>query len=79
MAEVMRKITPMSVSIHPSDEHPVFGVGVLHLTLEDDAGGYFFTLKQICTDQHEEQTIRVELEELKLCVKAGEKLLKGVE
>jgi len=68
----------MSVSIHPSDEHPVFGAGALHLALEDDAGGYFFTLKQISTDGRESQTLRIELEELKLCVKAGEKLLKGV-
>ena len=72
------KITPMSVSIHPSDEHPVFGTGAFHLELQDEAGGYFFKLTQIATDYHEEQVIRIELEELILCVKAGEKLLKGV-
>jgi hypothetical protein len=74
-----RKITPMSVSIHPDSEHPVFGAGVLHLSLQDDAGGYYFELKQICTDDQGEQMIRIELSELELCVQAGKKLLRGVE
>lgn len=44
--EVSLKMTPIAVSIHREQEHPLFGEGVIHLKLEDEAGGFFFTVSQ---------------------------------
>jgi hypothetical protein len=65
------KITPIAVSIHQSTEHPLFGEGVIHLNLEDEAGGFFFEVSQ------EGQSFRVDFEELKQLVVAGKFLLDG--
>ena len=53
------KITPIAVSIHRESEHPLYGEGVIHLKLEDEAGGFFFEVSQ------EGQAFRVDFEELK--------------
>jgi hypothetical protein len=65
------KMTPIAVSIHRENEHPLFGEGVIHLKLEDEAGGFFFTVSQ------EECSMRIDYDEIKQLVIAAKFLLDG--
>lgn len=65
------KMTPIAVSIHRENEHPLFGEGVIHLKLEDEAGGFFFTVSQ------EEGSMRIDCDEIKQLVIAAKFLLDG--
>ncbi len=49
------QITPVSYAIHKKDESPIFGDDTLRLTVQDDAGGYYYTIESVCpTDTHED-------------------------
>lgn len=65
------KMTPIAVAIHRDTEHPLFGEGVIHLKLEDDAGGYYFIVSQ------EGVEFKIDFEEIKQLVVAGKFLLNG--
>jgi len=52
--------TITEVAIHPHNVNPIYGDGVLHVNLADEAGGVFITLTQ------EGQMIRIDAEELPL-------------
>lgn len=66
-------ITPISVSIHRADAHPIYSEGSIVVTLQDEGGGYFFQLAQ------DSDRITIDLDELKKCISAAEFLLSGVE
>ena len=51
------------------DRNPVFGEGIVTITVDDDAAGGYIVLTQ------EEQTIKLDLEELQLIAKTARKLL----
>ena len=38
--------TVIAVSVHPVGVNPVFGEGITHIRLNDDAGGYYIELEQ---------------------------------
>ena len=43
-------ITPIKYALHTKDESPIFGTDTIHLTINDDAAGYFYTIEKICPD-----------------------------
>jgi hypothetical protein len=51
------------------DRNPIFGEGVTTITIDDEAAGGFIVLTQ------EEQTIKVDLEELQLITKTAMRML----
>lgn len=67
------EITPIMVSLHREHEHPLYGEGVIHLKLEDEAGGFFFTVSQ------DGDGFRIDYNEIKALVVAADYLLKTVE
>ena len=51
------------------DRNPIFGEGVVTVTIDDEAAGGYIVLTQ------EEQTIKVDLEELQIITKTAMKML----
>lgn len=65
------KMTPIAVSIHRDNVHPLFGEGAIHLKLEDDAAGFYFTVSQ------DDVGFKIDADEIKQLVIAGKFLLDG--
>ena len=65
------RATAISVHITRTEQHPVFGQGVL-LTLEDEGGGAFLEIR---TTDDDGGKIRLELEELEVLVIEARKLI----
>jgi hypothetical protein len=59
----------ISTVVHMDDRNPIFGEGIVTITVDDDAAGGFIVLTQ------EEQTIKVDPDELQLIAKTARKLL----
>ena len=59
----------ISTVVHMDDRNPIFGEGVVTITIDDEAAGGFIVLTQ------EEQTIKVDLEELQLITKTAMRML----
>ena len=66
-------MTPIAVSIHRETEHPLFGEGVIHLKLEDDAGGFYFFVSQ------DEGGFKIDTDEINQLAIAAKFLLDGAE
>ena len=54
--------TILKVAIHPKDVNPVFGVGVTHVSIEDEAAGGFILLAQ--HNERPEGVLAFDIEEL---------------
>ena len=54
--------TIIKVAIHPKDANPVFGVGVTHVSIEDEASGGFILLAQ--HNERPEGVLAFDIEEL---------------
>ena len=67
------KTTMTKFAIHRTGDNPVFGEGVIHVSLDDEGGGSFLVLEQ------ESQKIRITLEELELLVAEAKRLVEGAE
>ncbi len=59
----------ISTVVHLDDRNPIFGDDITTITIDDDACGGYIVLTQ------NEQTIRVDLDELQLIAKTAMKLL----
>jgi hypothetical protein len=59
----------VSTVVHMDDRNPVFGEGVVTVTIDDEAAGGYIVLTQ------EEQTIKVDPDELQLIAKTAIKML----
>ncbi len=70
------KSTVLSISIHRADKNPVFGEGVTHVSLQDDAAGPFIEIRQSDVDA-QAGLIRIEMEGLEAITEAARKLMKG--
>jgi hypothetical protein len=70
------RATTISVHITRTEQHPVFGEGVL-LTLDDEGGGAFLIIQD--TSAADSGKIRLELGELEQLVIEAKKLLAAVE
>lgn len=67
--------TTIAVAVH-SGKNPIWGEGVIHVCLEDEAAGLFIVLKQN-TDDAVQPTIRVELEELETILEIARSMING--
>jgi hypothetical protein len=59
----------ISTVVHLNDSNPIFGDDIMTVTIDDDACGGYIVLTQ------NEQTIRVDPEELQLIAKTAIKML----
>jgi hypothetical protein len=59
----------ISTVVHMDDRNPIFGEGIVTITVDDDAAGGYIVLTQ------DEQTIKVDPDELQLIAKTARKLL----
>lgn len=71
----MIKTTIISVSVHNEHQNAIFGEGVTHVILEDEAAGGFIQLKQ-CDDNSEVGSLRLDIDELDAIHDAAHMLLK---
>ena len=69
------KTSIIAVSIHPEKENPIFGSGVTHIKIQDDAGGAFIELEQFPETPKEEHTVEFDIEELELVTKTARKMI----
>jgi hypothetical protein len=67
------KTTITRISIHPENVNPVYGEGVTHLCVQDEAAGPFLTLSQVGEEKFE--CIRIDMEELELITAEAKKLI----
>ena len=67
----MSKYTTSTIStvVHMDDRNPIFGEGVVTVTVDDDAAGGYIVLTQ------DDQTIKVDPDELQLITKTAIRML----
>lgn len=72
-------ITATELTVHRRSISPVFGVGIVHVRLDDEGGGTFITLKQMGDGLPEDgyNTIKIDFEEIEHIVKAVKMLKDG--
>jgi hypothetical protein len=59
----------ISTVVHLDDRNPVFGEGIITVSIDDDGAGGYIVLTQ------DEQTIKVDPEELQIITKTAMKML----
>ena len=59
----------ISTVVHMDDRNPIFGEGIVTITIDDEAAGGYIVLTQ------DEQTIKVDPDELQLIAKTARKML----
>jgi len=67
------KSTIIRISIHPENVNPVYGEGVTHVHIQDEAAGPFITLSQVGEEKFE--CVRIDLDELELITAEAKKLI----
>lgn len=67
--------TILKVAIHRELENPVFDRGVIHVSLEDEAGGAFIKIEEM-TDSTNNNSISIEREMIKPLFNACEELIR---
>jgi hypothetical protein len=67
------KSTIIRISIHPENVNPVYGAGVTHVHIQDEAAGPFLTLSQVGEEKFE--CVRIDIEELELITAEAKKLI----
>ena len=67
------KTTITTIAIHPENVNPVYGEGVTHLCIQDEAAGPFLTLSQMAEEKLER--VRIDMEELELITAEAKKLI----
>lgn len=67
------KSTIIRISIHPENVNPVYGSGVTHVHIQDEAAGPFLTISQVGDEKFE--CVRIDLEELEMITAEAKKLI----
>jgi hypothetical protein len=67
------KSTIIRISIHPENVNPVYGEGVTHVHIQDEAAGPFLTLSQVGEEKFE--CVRIDMEELEMITAEAKKLI----
>ena len=67
------KSTIIRIAIHPENVNPVFGEGVTHVHIQDEAAGPFLTLSQERDEKLE--CIQTDIEELEMITAEAKKLI----
>ena len=65
--------TTLTVSIHRSDTHPVYGRGVLQISIDDEGAGKYVKISE--QDDDMEHYVRIDADELELVFQEAKKLL----
>jgi hypothetical protein len=68
--------TPIGTSVHQHDVNPLYGEGVTHVLLEDNAAGAYILLKQ-CDEHSKVGEIRLDIEELEAVLVAARDLIEN--
>lgn len=71
------KTTILSVSVHHDTENAIFGEGITHVSIEDEAAGGFIRLCQV--DSADTGSIILDIEELDAIHEAAHMMLKQYE
>jgi len=66
--------TILTIAVHSPDSNPVYGDGSLHVSLDDDAGGVYITIKEL-SDGSEEGVVRIDPDEVPIVFETAMKLL----
>ena len=67
------KSTIIKISSHPEYANPVYGEGVTHVNVQDEAAGPFITLLQVGEEKFE--CVRVDMDELEMITAEAKKLI----
>ena len=67
------KSTIIKISIHSENVNPVYGAGVTHVNVQDEAAGPFLTLSQVGEEKFE--CVRIDLDELEMIAAEAKKLI----
>ena len=70
-------VTPICFAIHRPEESPVFGDGIIHVSVDDDGAGPFVVIKQLSWDKPESGVCAFDISELEQITKAARKLIKA--
>lgn len=70
------KVTPITVSVHRADKNPVYGEGITHVSVDDDAGGAYIVLRQFdLLAENEPVSVKLDLDELEAVTQAARDLI----
>ena len=67
------KSTIIRIAIHLENLNPVYGGGVTHVNVQDEAAGPFLTLSQVGEEKF--QFVRVDMDELEMITAEAKKLI----
>ena len=67
------KSTIIKISIHAENVNPVYGEGVTHVHIQDEAFGPFITISQV--GEKKFKCVRLDMEELELITAEAKKLI----
>lgn len=73
MADSASVATILTVSIHRKETNPVYGRGVLQISIDDEGAGGFVKICELEDDM--EHYVRIDADELDLVFKEAKKLL----
>jgi hypothetical protein len=68
-------VTPVKVALHRRRDNPIYGEGVIYVSVDDECVGPFLVLTQNHDSGH---GLRIDLDELEAAVKTGRYLIAGV-
>jgi hypothetical protein len=66
--------TILTIAVHSPDGNPVYGAGSLHVSLDDEAGGVYITIKEL-SDGSEQGVVRIDPDEVPIVFETAMKLL----
>jgi len=66
--------TILTIAVHSPDCNPVYGAGSLHVSLDDEAGGVYITIKEL-SDGSEQGVVRIDPDEVPIVFETAMKLL----
>lgn len=67
------KSTTLTVSVHREGTNPIFGEGVTHVSVEDEAAGGFIVIEQL--DEQPDKKLRFDEDELGVIMEVAKKLI----
>jgi len=69
------KVTPITYAVHCEGKNPIYSERVIHVSIEDEAGGPFIVLKSL--DQEMGKELRIDPDEMEIVFKAARQLLQA--
>jgi len=66
--------TILTIAVHSPNSNLTYGAGTLHVSLDDEAGGVYITIKEL-SDDSEQGVVRIDPDEVPLVFETAMKLL----